>query len=85
MPSAAKVVPVGLVQDAAVLVASGSSGTAVPEWFLWRPDYKKDDHAGLRAAQKAIFGGALWQCSQFHIQLNRLATNPRYSMKEEVT
>ena len=44
-----------------------------------------DDHAGLRAARKAIFGGVPWQRCQFHIQQNALAYVPRDAMKPEVT
>jgi transposase-like protein len=32
-----------------------------------------DDHAGLRAAQKAVFGGVPWQRCQFHMQQNAAA------------
>ena len=44
-----------------------------------------DDHAGLRAARKAVFGGVPWQRCQFHIQQNALAYVPRDAMKAEVT
>ena len=44
-----------------------------------------DDHAGLRAARKAVFGGVPWQRCQFHIQQNALAYVPRDAMKPEVT
>ena len=26
-----------------------------------------DDHSGLKAARKAVFGGAVWQRCQFHL------------------
>ncbi len=44
-----------------------------------------DDHVGLRAAQKAIFGGVPWQRCQFHIKQNALAYVPKDAMKGEVT
>jgi transposase-like protein len=36
-----------------------------------------DDHAGLRAARLAIFGGIPWQRCQFHLQQNAQAYVPR--------
>ena len=44
-----------------------------------------DDHAGLSAARKAVFGGGPWQQCPFYIQQNALATVPRDSMKKEGT
>ena len=44
-----------------------------------------DDHAGLKAARKAVFGGVSWKHCQFHIQLNALAYVPGDAMKPEVT
>jgi transposase-like protein len=43
-----------------------------------------DDHAGLKAARKAVFGGIPWQRCQFHLQQNAGAYIPRQSMKAEV-
>jgi transposase-like protein len=43
-----------------------------------------DDHAGLKAARKAIFGGVPWQRCQFHLQQNAQAYVPRRSMLKEV-
>jgi len=43
-----------------------------------------DDHAGLKAARKAVFGGIPWQRCQFHLQQNAGAYVPRQSMKAEV-
>ena len=43
-----------------------------------------DDHAGLKAARKAIFGGIPWQRCQTHLQRNASAHVPRQSMKNEV-
>lgn len=43
-----------------------------------------DDHAGLKAARKAVFGGTPWQRCQFHLQQNASQHIPRQSMKAEV-
>jgi len=43
-----------------------------------------DDHAGLKAARQAVFGGTPWQRCQFHLQQNASQHVPRQSMKAEV-
>ena len=43
-----------------------------------------DDHAGLKSARKAVFGGVPWQRCQFHLQQNAQAYVPRRSLKSEV-
>jgi putative transposase len=43
-----------------------------------------DDHAGLKAARKAVFGGVPWQRCQFHLQQNASAYVPRKEMRAEV-
>lgn len=43
-----------------------------------------DDHAGLRAARLAVFGGIPWQRCQFHLQQNAPAYVPRKEMQSEV-
>jgi transposase-like protein len=43
-----------------------------------------DDHAGLEAARKAVFGGVPWQRCQFHLQQNAQAYVPRRSLLKEV-
>jgi transposase-like protein len=43
-----------------------------------------DDHAGLRAARQAVFGGVTWQRCQFHLQQNAQGYVPKDSMKKEV-
>ena len=40
-----------------------------------------DDHAGLKAARKAVFGGVPWQRCQFHLQQNAQAYVPTQEMK----
>jgi transposase-like protein len=42
-----------------------------------------DDHAGLRAARVAVFGGIPWQRCQFHLQQNAQAYVPRKDMQTE--
>ena len=44
-----------------------------------------DDHAGLRAARKAVFGGVPWQRCPFHIQQNATAYVPKVEMRNGVT
>lgn len=43
-----------------------------------------DDHLGLGAARRAVFGGLPWQRCQFHLQQNAGAYVPKQSMKREV-
>ena len=43
-----------------------------------------DDHAGLKAARQAVFGGIPWQRCQFHLQQNAGAYVPRKEMLAEV-
>jgi transposase-like protein len=43
-----------------------------------------DNHAGLRAARKAVFGGIPWQRCQFHLQQNAQSYVPRKDMLSEV-
>jgi len=43
-----------------------------------------DDHAGLKVARIAVFGGIPWQRCQFHLQQNASQHVPRQSMKPEV-
>jgi putative transposase len=57
------------------LVARGMQGIQV---------IVSDDHAGLRAARRAVLGGVPWQRCQFHLQQNALHYVPRRSMRKEV-
>jgi transposase-like protein len=43
-----------------------------------------DNHAGLKAARQAVFGGLPWQRCQFHLQQNAQAYIPRKEMQGEV-
>lgn len=43
-----------------------------------------DDHAGLKAARVAVFGGVPWQRCQFHLQQNASSYVPRKEMRSEV-
>jgi transposase-like protein len=43
-----------------------------------------DDHEGLGAARRAVFGSIPWQRCQFHLQQNAGAYLPKQSMKLEV-
>jgi len=44
-----------------------------------------DDHPGLAAARKAVFGGVPWQRCQYHLQQNAHAYVPRREMLAEVS
>jgi transposase-like protein len=43
-----------------------------------------DDHAGLRAARRAVFPNVPWQRCQFHLQQNAQAYVPQVAMRTEV-
>lgn len=43
-----------------------------------------DDHAGMGAARRAVFGGISWQRCQFHLQQNAQSYVPKESLKKEV-
>jgi len=43
-----------------------------------------DDHAGLRAARRAVFPNLPWERCQFHLQRNAQGYVPRVSMRAEV-
>jgi transposase-like protein len=43
-----------------------------------------DDHAGLKAARRAVFGGVPWQRCQFHLQQNAQAYVTKQEMKTVV-
>ena len=43
-----------------------------------------DDHSGLKAARKAVFGGVPWQRCQFHLQQNASAYVTKQEMKPVV-
>jgi len=43
-----------------------------------------DDHAGLKAARKAVLGSVKWQRCQFHLQKNAAGYVPKKAMQQEV-
>jgi transposase-like protein len=43
-----------------------------------------DDHVGLEAARRAVFGAIPWQRFQFHLQQNAEHYVPRRFMRREV-
>ena len=43
-----------------------------------------DDHSGMGAARRAVFGGVAWQRCQFHLQQNAQAYVPKDEMKKAV-
>ncbi|MFX0543406.1 IS256 family transposase [Roseovarius sp. S4756] len=43
-----------------------------------------DDHAGLRAARRAVFGGATWQRCQFHLAQNAIHHAPNLAIRKQI-
>jgi putative transposase len=43
-----------------------------------------DDHAGLRAARRAVLGGATWQRCQFHLAQNAIHHAPRTGIRKRI-
>ena len=43
-----------------------------------------DDHAGLRAARKAVLGGAVWQRCQFHLAQNAIHHAPNAQVRKRI-
>ena len=43
-----------------------------------------DDHSGMGAARRAVFGGVAWQRCQFHLQQNAQSYVPKEEMKKGV-
>lgn len=43
-----------------------------------------DDHAGLRAARRAVFGAATWQRCQFHLTRNAIHHAPNVTIRKRI-
>ncbi len=43
-----------------------------------------DDHAGLRAARRAVFGAATWQRCQFHLAQNAIHHAPNTTIRKRI-
>jgi len=43
-----------------------------------------DDHAGLRAARRAVLGGAKWQRCQFHLAQNAIHHAPNVAIRKRI-
>ena len=43
-----------------------------------------DDHAGLRAARRAVLGGAKWQRCQFHLARNAIHHAPSLAIRKRI-
>ena len=43
-----------------------------------------DDHAGLRAARRAVLGGAKWQRCQFHLAQNAIQHAPSLAIRKRI-
>ena len=78
-----------------VLGTSVSMSEAEVHWRQFLGDLQKrglhgvqlfisDNHAGLKAARKAVFPGIPWQRCQFHLQQNAQKYVPKEAMKEKV-
>lgn len=78
-----------------VLGTSVSMSEAEVHWRQFLGDLQKrglhgiqlfisDNHAGLKAARKAVFPGIPWQRCQFHLQQNAQKYVPKEAMKEQV-
>ena len=78
-----------------ILGVSVSLGEQEVHWRLFMENLLKrglrgvelitsDDHAGLRAARRAVFGGIPWQRCQIHLQQNAQGYVPRKEMQHEM-
>jgi len=43
-----------------------------------------DDHAGLKAARKAVLGGAIWQRCQYHLAQNAIHHAPNNTIRKRI-
>ena len=43
-----------------------------------------DDHAGLRAARRAVLGGVKWQRCQFHLAQNAIHHSPNLAIRKRI-
>jgi len=43
-----------------------------------------DDHSGLRAARRAVLGGAIWQRCQFHLAQNAIHHAPNAEVRKKI-
>ncbi|MET4102828.1 putative transposase [Roseovarius sp. MBR-78] len=43
-----------------------------------------DDHSGLRAARRAVLGGAMWQRCQFHLARNAIHHAPNVEIRKRI-
>lgn len=88
-------VGIGLEGKRKVLGVSVSLGEQEVHWRTFMESLVKrglrgvqliisDDHAGLKAARQAVFGGIPWQRCQFHLQQNAQAYIPKKEMQAEV-
>ena len=55
-----------------------SRGMRGVEYVVW------DDHAGLRAARKAVLGGVKWQRCQFHLAQNAIHHSPNLAIRKRI-
>lgn len=95
--SMATLVAIGVRKDGMreILGVSSKLSEAEPHWRAFFEDLQRrglsgvrlfisDDHAGMRAARRAVFPSVKWQRCQFHMALNAQSYAPKKSMKEEL-
>jgi transposase-like protein len=93
----AALLSVGITADGVreVLGASVSLSEAEVHWRSFMESHQKrglsgleliisDDHAGLKAARKAVFPSVPWQRCQFHMAQNAQSYAPTKAMKEDI-
>lgn len=95
--SMATLVAIGVRKDGRreILGVSSKLSEAEPHWRAFFEDLQRrglsgvrlfisDDHAGMRAARRAVFPSVKWQRCQFHMAQNAQSYAPKKSMKEEL-
>lgn len=93
----ATLIAIGVSEDGKreVLGVSSKLSEAEVHWRSFFEDLQKrglsgvrlfisDDHAGMKAARKAVFPSVKWQRCQFHMAQNAQAYAPKKSMQEEL-
>jgi putative transposase len=95
--SMATLIAIGITEEGRreVLGVSSTLSEAEPHWRAFFEDLQRrglsgvrlfisDDHAGMRAARRAVFPSVKWQRCQFHMAQNAQSYAPKESMKKEL-
>jgi putative transposase len=93
----ATLIAVGITEDGKreVLGISSRLSEAEVHWRAFFEDLQKrglsgvrlfisDDHAGMKAARRAVFPAVKWQRCQFHMAQNAQSYSPKESMRKEL-